>query len=59
MKPADPTAEDMFEKARKAFFETANARPKANASSAESLVPTANPHNKSGIVAMASSSDEK
>jgi len=58
MKQADPVAEDMFEKARKAFFGTANVIPRANASAAESLAPTANPREEYGIVGMVSTNDK-
>jgi hypothetical protein len=39
MKQAEPVAEDMFEKARKAFFGTAKTSPKPNGSSDEHLKP--------------------
>ena len=39
MKPANPAAEDMFERAREAFFGTANNTPKPGASSAEASKP--------------------
>jgi hypothetical protein len=37
MKEANPMAEDMFEKAREAFFGTSETSPKPSASSAEFL----------------------
>lgn len=43
MKLVNPMPEDMFEKAREAFFETAKTSPKPGASSAESLKPRSEP----------------
>jgi hypothetical protein len=44
MKQSNPMAEDMFEKAREAFFGTAKTSPKPNASLAEFLKPRDEPH---------------
>jgi hypothetical protein len=46
MKQASTMAEDMFEKAREAFFGTAKARAKPSVSSAESLKPRNDPPEK-------------
>jgi len=43
MKQANPTTEDMFEKAREAFFGTVRTQPKPSASSAEFLKPRNEP----------------
>lgn len=43
MKQTDPMAEDMFEKARAAFFGTAKTSPRPSASSADSLKPRNDP----------------
>jgi hypothetical protein len=58
MRHEDPVAEDMFERARKAFFGTANVRPQANAPTTEPAASTANPKEEYGIVGMASGDDE-
>jgi hypothetical protein len=46
MKQANPMAEDMFEKAREAFFGAAKTLPKPSASSAEFLKPRNEPSPK-------------
>lgn len=46
MKLVNPVAEDMFERAREAFFGTANNIPKPSASSAELLKPRSEPQSK-------------
>jgi hypothetical protein len=43
MKQANPMQEDMFEKAREAFFGTVKSSPRTSASSAESLNPRNEP----------------
>jgi len=43
MKQANPMGEDMFEKARAAFFGTAKTSPRPSASPAESLKPRNEP----------------
>lgn len=43
MKQTDPMAEDLFEKARAAFFGTAKTSPRPSASSAEPLKPRNDP----------------
>ena len=46
MKQANPMAEDMFEKAREAFFGIVKTSPKPSASSAEFLKPRNEPRQK-------------
>jgi hypothetical protein len=46
MKQANPMPEDMFEKAREAFFGTVRTSPKPSASSAEFLKPRNEPPSK-------------
>jgi hypothetical protein len=60
MKQTDPMAEDMFEKAREAFFGTANVKPKVNSSSVQPVVPTptTKPCKEYGIVGMVPSDTE-
>jgi hypothetical protein len=52
MKQANPTAEDMFEKAREAFFGTTKTLPKPSASSADFLKPRNEPTSLTDAYAM-------